>query len=126
MHRVLVTKRPRDWISMGPLGNEEHPESHERCLEVPKRHTPYQYHHQTSQCNDHTQRHSRNKKNLQQLPKGPDNILTTTNIHPALNQNPLNLILWTNTYDKAVQVSLKNKPTVNTIQTSICQFLPVK
>ena len=49
------------------------------------------------------------KRNLQQLPKGPDNILTTTDIHPASNQNPSNLILWKKTYDKAVQVILKNK-----------------
>ena len=59
---------------------------------------------------------------LQQLKKGPDNILTTTEIHPLSQQNLSNLILWKKTYEKAVQVSLKSRTMKNTIQTSICQF----
>ena len=62
------------------------------------------------------------KQKLQQLPPGPDNSLLTNNIQLTPTQNISNLNLWKKTYENAVQVSLKNKPTTSTIQTSIRKF----
>ena len=62
------------------------------------------------------------KQKLQQLPSGPDNPLLTNNIQNIHTQNISNLKLWKKTYENAVQVSLKSKPTTSTIQTSIRKF----